>query len=83
MESLKTNMSLPHLIDLLRDSNDKISYLQSQLQQVTDETLKLTILIHRLKGHLLCPRCRLLWDNPRLDEKAVCQSCDLILKTFE
>ena len=76
-------MSLPHLIDLLRESNLKISHLQAELEQATDETLKLTILVHRLKGALLCPRCRVLWDNPHLQEKAVCDPCDLILKTYD
>lgn len=75
-------MSLPHLIDLLKESNLKISHLQAQLEKRTDENLKLTILVHRLKGVLLCPRCRLVWNDPRIEEKGVCDACRIILETY-
>ena len=70
-------MSLPHLIDLLKESNLKISHLQAEVEKRMDETMKLTILVHRL-----CPRCRLVWDDPRMEEKGVCHSCDIILKAY-
>ena len=82
LASVEADMSLPHLIVLLKESNLKISYLQAEVEKTTEETMKLTILVHRLKQTLLCLRCRLVWDDPRMEEKRVCHSCEIILKTY-
>ena len=82
MEGAEKDMSLPHLMDLLLESNIKIAHLQRLVEEKTDENVELTNLTHRLKGALLCARCRVVWNDPRLEEKVVCSPCHLILDAY-
>lgn len=82
MARFGVRMSVRGLLDCLLETNAKLARTRAQLDKTSRENLELHHLVHRLRGALLCPHCRLVWDHPDLVEKTLCEGCDLILASY-